>query len=100
MLAALRGAFGRGAPFWREHSYNELSGAGECGYFSYRHSLTGGPDLSVLDAIIQCLFELAKQAFPESARACAAEWWAHCRPHACGHQLHYDADDADEGGAA
>jgi len=25
-------------------------------------------------------------------QATAAEWWAHCRPHASGHQMHYDSD--------
>src|SRR4051812_969890 len=27
-----------------------------------------------------------------------AEWWAHCRPHASGHQLHFDSDDEGRGG--
>lgn len=27
-----------------------------------------------------------------------AEWWAHCRPHSSGHQLHFDSDDEGCGG--
>eukprot|EP00971_Amphidinium_carterae_P125908 2494340-Amphidinium_carterae.1 len=37
--------------------------------------------------------------FPEVAEARWAEWWAHCRPHASGHQLHFDSDNEGIGGA-
>ena len=36
--------------------------------------------------------------FPQAAEARFAEWWAHCRPHHTGHQLHFDSDDEGEGG--
>lgn len=30
--------------------------------------------------------------FPAVAEARFAEWWAHCRPHGSGHQMHFDSD--------
>lgn len=33
------------------------------------------------------------------AAATTVEWWAHCRPHTSGHQLHFDSDDEGCGGA-
>ena len=30
--------------------------------------------------------------------ATRAEWWAHCRPHSSGHQMHFDSDDEGLGG--
>lgn len=35
--------------------------------------------------------------FPDVAKASHAEWWAHCRPHSNGHQLHYDSEDEGRG---
>jgi hypothetical protein len=36
--------------------------------------------------------------FPKVKDCSAAEWWCHCRPHASGHQLHFDSDDEGRGG--
>lgn len=36
--------------------------------------------------------------FPAIKRATAVEWWAHCRGHSSGHQLHFDSDDEGAGG--
>ena len=35
---------------------------------------------------------------PRIEDATAAEWWAHCRPHGSGHQMHFDSDDEGMGG--
>lgn len=87
-----------GAAFWREHGYDEVLGSGENGYFSYLHSLTG-PAASTMDLAARHVLSVAKAYFPELAEATAAEWWAHCRPHVCGHQMHFDSDNEGVGGA-
>lgn len=44
----------------------------------------------------------ATQPAPPSCPCAAcrryAEWWAHCRRHPAGHQLHFDSDDEGAGG--
>ena len=35
--------------------------------------------------------------FPECKEANYVEWWAHCRPHCDGHQLHFDSDNEGKG---
>lgn len=84
--------------FWREHGYNQVQGSTSVGYFSYVHDITPAPSTS-MDVVIRQMFELLQPHFPEIARATRAEWWAHCRPHSCGHQLHYDSDNEGIGGA-
>lgn len=99
-LGRLRDLLKPGASFWREHGYNETVGSGESGYFSYLHPLQpAGGARTWLDLVIQELLELLKPHFPKLEAARFAEWWAHCRPHHCGHQLHYDSDDEGQGGA-
>ena len=46
-----------------------------------------------MDAVISRVRAVAARAFPAAASATAAEWWAHSRPHASGHQMHFDSDD-------
>lgn len=94
----LRELLAPGAAFWQEHGYSEVGGSGEFGYFSYLHSLGGQPKTS-LDVIIERVRAVALPHFPELAEATQAEWWAHCRPHPVGHQLHFDSDDEGVGGA-
>ncbi|GFR51687.1 hypothetical protein Agub_g14130, partial [Astrephomene gubernaculifera] len=91
LLAALRGALGPGGRFWREHGY------GRVGYFSYMHEL-GSPALSAIHQAATLLHRLVSERFPAARAARFAEWWAHCRPHPSGHQLHFDSDDEGEGG--
>ena len=85
--------------FWSEHGYNEVTGSGENGYFSYIQTLTG-QEQNALDAIIRHVWEFLKERgyFPHLSEAKVAEWWAHKRPHACGHQMHYDSDNEGIGG--
>lgn len=97
VLKQLRVAFGRESVFWREHQYGPKRG-----YFSYTHALK---DCDTLDGrgagmkqLIKWVHRIAQQHFPQVAEACFAEWWAHCRPHSSGHQLHFDSADEGEGG--
>ena len=100
-LARLRRVFAPDSAFWEEHGYHEDG----CGFFSYAHDLTESPERfssprsqdtpprSLMDAVISRVRAVAARAFPAAASATAAEWWAHSRPHASGHQMHFDSDD-------
>ena len=85
--------------FWTEHGYNEILGSGEVGYFSYVQDVEGEAQ-NTLDLIIRHVWEVLKKTslFPGLEDAKVAEWWAHKRPHACGHQMHYDSDNEGIGG--
>mmetsp|Transcript_74486 Transcript_74486/g.147516 ORF Transcript_74486/g.147516 Transcript_74486/m.147516 type:complete len:566 (+) Transcript_74486:94-1791(+) len=86
--------------FWQEHGYNEVRGSGENGYFSYLHEFhRNRAPATAIDALIHHIHGLVRVQFPELDEATSAEWWAHCRPHPCGHQLHFDSDDEGKGGA-
>jgi len=88
VLSHLDVCFAPAAPFWREHAYH----APDTGYFSYSHSLAGAP-VTAWEALLRSLRALvAARLQPAAAAATHVEWWAHCRPHGCGHQLHYDSD--------
>ncbi|KAL1507032.1 hypothetical protein AB1Y20_007894 [Prymnesium parvum] len=93
MLRALQRALAPRSPFWRAHGYR----CGHSPFFSYVHSLSR-PPRNGLDRVLALLHRQAVAAFPAVAHATQAEWWAHCRPHATGHQLHYDSDDEGRGG--
>ena len=104
-LARLRRVFAPDSAFWEEHGYHEDG----CGFFSYAHDLTESPERfssprsqdapqdapprSLMDLVISRVRAVAARAFPAAASATAAEWWAHSRPHASGHQMHFDSDD-------
>lgn len=47
--------------------------------------------------MIRAVHARAAAAFPAAAEARFAEWWAHCRPHPSGHQLHFDSDNEGRG---
>eukprot|EP00798_Chlamydomonas_sp_ICE-L_P031583 gene31583-6779_t len=79
-------AFGASSPFWSQHGYSQ-----ESPYFSYAHPI-GKKPTSAMDQIIGYIHSLVVQRFPQAADATVAEWWAHCRPHSCGHQMHFDSD--------
>jgi len=50
-----------------------------------------------LEQVIHHVRSLVVREFPKAAEATHAEWWAHCRPHASGHQLHFDSEDEGRG---
>ncbi|GLC40893.1 hypothetical protein PLESTB_000011700 [Pleodorina starrii] len=91
LLAVLRSALAPGSRFWSEHGY------GRVGYFSYMHELAS-PALSAIHQAATLLHRLVSARFPAAAEARFAEWWAHCRRHPSGHQLHFDSDDEGVGG--
>jgi hypothetical protein len=111
----LRRAFSNTSAFWREHHYSTIPASG---YFSYLHPLqpsdqppaTSSGQLvdsagtqyqhcfNGFDQIIAHVHALVLGMFPKVAQARYAEWWAHCRPHSSGHQLHFDSDDEGRGG--
>ena len=45
----------------------------------------------LIDQFISRVYILALERFPQLHKAKFAEWWAHCRPHCSGHQMHYDS---------
>jgi len=101
MLEKLRSVFGPQSLFWQEHRYSCLSkcASEDVGYFSYTHELSERPCQNALDVIIRHILNCALPHFPDLKDARFAEWWAHCRPHASGHQMHFDSDDEGIGGA-
>lgn len=84
--------FGPESRFWTEHRYKSLHGR----YFSYAHRLADAPNTG-LDQIVRYIQGIAATAYPEVKNAKFAEWWAHCRPHASGHQMHYDSENEGQG---
>ena len=97
---SLRLHFAPDAPFWREHHYDPFNNCSRSvGYFSYQ---TSRFDASQADSrprnlpehVVQAVFNHVQRAFPRLAAQCGvAEWWVHSRPHACGHQMHFDSDE-------
>jgi hypothetical protein len=59
-------------------------GGGDC---------SGDEHESTMDAVVRRVWKIAQHAFPAAKDATRAEWWAHCRPHSSGHQMHFDSDD-------
>jgi hypothetical protein len=92
-LAHLQRCFAPDAPFWTAHAYQNPS----TGYFSYTHSLRQPPRCA-FEQLLATLVARATAWCPAASSANAVEWWAHCRPHGSGHQMHFDS--ADEGASA
>jgi len=93
LLRGVQAAFAPDSPFWSEHNY----ACGSSPFFSYVHPLGTPPRVS-FDRVLAVLHSVACAHFPRARSARYAEWWAHCRPHGVGHQLHFDSDDEGEGG--
>ncbi|KAL9190975.1 hypothetical protein ACHAXT_000681 [Thalassiosira profunda] len=93
------------ADYWAAHEYSVEPPSP---YFSYVLPLDD--ILSATDAstsrfgfigdlarkIISC--PIVQQKFPKLCNAKFVELWAHNRPHASGHQMHFDSDDEGRGG--
>jgi len=95
MLNHLKDCFGRESPFWQEHHYDVLSNYSRvAGYFSYIYPLRERNASNSVEQIIDKIYSIAAQHFPEVEKECVvAEWWVHTRPHSSGHQLHFDSDE-------
>mgnify|MGYP001104609757 FL=1 len=106
---SLRRWLGAHTSFWREHHYSVIPPSA---YLSYLHELhpssSSNNDSNDEDAarappsgfeeVIAFVHSTVVKLFPKAAEARYAEWWAHCRPHSSGHQLHFDSDDEGRGG--
>ena len=93
MLGQLQEALAPSSPFWGAHGYR----CGTSPFFSYVHHLDEPPRCG-FDRVLAVLHAHVCSAFPQAAYAKRAEWWAHCRPHGTGHQLHFDSDDEGRAG--
>jgi hypothetical protein len=89
------------ADYWTHHNYAVEPPSP---YFSYvlpisPHKQHQGTT-SFLQSLIQQIFhcEKLRQQFPLLSKARYVELWAHNRPHACGHQMHFDSDNEGKGG--
>ena len=104
LLHRLDATFGPNSKFWERHDYSDGSGGEDPSpYFSYivpinnnGASTTQPP--TALDAIIRKIQRQISEVFPDVNECKYCEWWAHCRPHSSGHQLHFDSDDEGRGG--
>jgi hypothetical protein len=107
LLQKLSTVLAAGSSFWSSHNYSDGSSQGipPSPYFSYIVPLAQKEEqqqqqqgTTVLMAIIRTLQKNIAEFMPEIMECSAAEWWCHCRPHASGHQLHFDSDDEGRGG--
>lgn len=89
------------ASYWTAHNYQVEPPSP---YFSYvipiSDAVSDPSRLGSLGVLLRCVLRAAAATFGEERlnRIRFAEIWAHNRPHACGHQLHYDSDDEGRGG--
>jgi hypothetical protein len=97
LLRRLDTSFGPTSKFWRHHDYSDGSGGKDPSpYFSYIVPINNGDSTSqqtALDVIIRRIQTQTSEVFPDVNECKYCEWWAHCRPHSSGHQLHFDSDD-------
>lgn len=92
-------AFSADSSFWTSHNYSDGSSQGRppSPYVSYIVPLHNNSSF-VLKQVISIIQNHVSTLFPQVKDCSAAEWWCHCRPHASGHQLHFDSDDEGRGG--
>ena len=99
-LARLAEALAPASRFWAAHGYDPTGGRPPAPFFSYVHELPRAGELPQagegegdgMDAVVRCVWRAAARVWPAVRGATRAEWWAHCRPHGAGHQLHFDSD--------
>ena len=91
LLAALRHAFRRGAPYWAAHAYSDPLTP----YQSYRAPLSDSASpASAVEQLGAFLLGRLRLQWPQLRDAAALEWWAHCRSNSEAHHLHWDCDEA------
>ena len=94
VLEKMHSFFSPNSQFWTFHNYDEFESTG---YFSYLYNVDQDPS-NFVEQVINSIFVLLKRKFPQKAsRIKKAEWWAHCRPHCMGHQMHYDSENEGKG---
>lgn len=97
-LQHLQGIFENpSASYWTDHSYQVEPPSP---YFSYVMDLRSTPPKGFLGRLAHQIRQLPQlqTKFPQLAQTHFVELWAHNRPHASGHQLHFDSDDEGRGG--
>jgi hypothetical protein len=97
-LKHLQGIFENpSASYWTEHKYRVEPPSP---YFSFVMDLRSTAPKGFLGRLAHQIRQLPQlQAkFPQLAQTHFVELWAHNRPHASGHQLHFDSDDEGRGG--
>jgi hypothetical protein len=85
------------ANYWSNHNYQVEPPSP---YFSYIIPLNKATSYGFIGKLIQKVWtspDLNKQ-FSSLKTATMVELWAHNRPHASGHQMHFDSDDEGRGG--
>jgi hypothetical protein len=84
------------ASYWVDHNYQVEPPSP---YFSYIIPLSKASDDFgfIGHVVLKCLHHL-KSKFPHLNKATTVEMWAHNRPHASGHQMHFDSDNEGMGG--
>eukprot|EP00979_Chaetoceros_neogracilis_P010739 scaffold2581_cov280-Chaetoceros_neogracile.AAC.3 len=84
------------AAYWTDHNYKIDPPSP---YFSHVLNLSKHKQ-GFLGKLIHKVAKCPKllQKFPQLKQARYVEMWAHNRPHASGHQLHFDSDDEGKGG--
>jgi hypothetical protein len=93
-LLKMQQCFKSNSSFWTVHGYNEYESRG---YFSFTFDLDT-PPRNFVDQYILELYKVIQMEFPDKASNIRiAEWWAHCRPHSMGHQMHYDSENEGNG---
>jgi hypothetical protein len=81
--------------YWLEHKY-EVEPPSP--YVSYVIPILCIEKHGFMGHLITKCISLLKPYFPLLEKACFVEMWAHNRPHASGHQMHFDSDNEGLGG--
>lgn len=87
------------APYWTSHGYCVEPPSPYYSYVVPLEDVRAGR-MGPLGELIETVMALGLERFGQAAMEdmAYAELWAHNRPHASGHQLHYDSDDEGRGG--
>jgi len=83
--------------YWTSHEYSIEPPSP---YFSYLIPIRSLESYGFLGHVIDRIFQspYLRSKFPSLKEATQVEMWAHNRPHASGHQLHFDSDNEGRGG--
>lgn len=94
----LHSIFGpQSASYWLSHKYAVEPPSP---YFSYIIPLDNALKFGFVGDLISKIYqnETLRLKFPNLENVTKVEMWAHNRPHASGHQMHFDSDDEGRGG--
>lgn len=83
------------ANYWTDHDYKVEPPSP---YFSYLIPLAESNQFGFIGKLVQKCFAQLRSEFPSLSKTTCVEMWAHNRPHAAGHQMHFDSDNEGMGG--